>query len=179
MDVKKEKNQPGTGPKDPRRRKNSQGWDPRTHGRKSSANSRQGCALIVRAMEKDVSENRMRVVKVEKLVLLVKVVTDQFALRRCDSRLKRRRRIRPHRMSLGSEDGERKKSTDDGEVISTLQKAIESFQEKGHQGADQFHECNVPNIQMIVERQCQPSRRSRRLLTYTSCSSRIRWWMCS
>ena len=69
MDVKKEK-QPGTGPKDPTRRKtardgtkgpkkkkNSQGWDPRTHERKSRANIRQSCDLIVRAMGKEESEN--------------------------------------------------------------------------------------------------------------------------
>ena len=38
-------------------RKNSQGWGPRTHERKSRANSRQSCDLIVRAMEKEESEN--------------------------------------------------------------------------------------------------------------------------
>ena len=48
---------------------NRQGWDPRTHEQKSSANSRQGCGLIVRAMGKDVSENPMRATKVDKLML--------------------------------------------------------------------------------------------------------------
>ena len=60
-----------------------------------------------------------------------------------------------------------------------LQKAIESLQETDHQGGDRFHDYNVLNIQMIVERQCRRSRRSRRLFRYTSCSSRIGWWMCS
>ena len=41
MDVKKEE---------------SQGRDPRTHERKSSANSRQSCDMIVRAMEKEESD---------------------------------------------------------------------------------------------------------------------------
>ena len=67
MDVKKEK-QPGMGPKYPRM-KNSQGGDPRTHERKSSA--KRLCpichGLIVRAMEKDAIENPMRAIKVEKL----------------------------------------------------------------------------------------------------------------
>ena len=36
----------------PKKKKNSQGWDPRTHERKSSANSKQSCDIIVRAMEK-------------------------------------------------------------------------------------------------------------------------------
>ena len=38
--VPDEEKQPGSGPQDPRK-KNSQGWDSRTHERKSSANSRQ------------------------------------------------------------------------------------------------------------------------------------------
>ena len=59
-------------------------------------------------MGKDASENPMRLVKVEKLVLnarVVKVVTDQFALRRRCSRLKEGF---SHTESLGSQEGERK-----------------------------------------------------------------------
>ena len=83
-------------------KKNSQGWDPRTHERKSSANSRQSCDLIVRAMGKEESENPMQVIKGKaRVTKLVKVVTDQFELRKCHSRLKRTR-IRPHRRSPGS-----------------------------------------------------------------------------
>ena len=37
--------------------KNSQGWDPKTHERKNSANSRQSCDSIVRAVVKEESEN--------------------------------------------------------------------------------------------------------------------------
>ena len=63
------------------RKKNSQGRDPttheerdpRTHERKNSAESRGGCGSIVRAMGKDASENPMRVVEVEKLVLHIRV----------------------------------------------------------------------------------------------------------
>ena len=50
-------------------RKRIQGRDPSTHERKNSANSRQGCGLIVRAMEKDAPENPMRAIKADKLVL--------------------------------------------------------------------------------------------------------------
>ena len=102
-------------------------------------------------MGKDASENPMRLVKVEKLVLnarVVKVVTDQFALRRRCSRLKEGF---SHTESLGVRK-ERGKSPDDDEVISTLQKAIESLQEKDHQGGDRFHQHNVPNIQMTMEK---------------------------
>ena len=45
------------GTQGPKKKKNSQGWDPGTHERKSRANSRQSCDLIVRAMEKEESEN--------------------------------------------------------------------------------------------------------------------------
>ena len=48
--------QPGMGPKDPWK-KNSQRWDPRTHERKGSADSRQSSGLIVREMGKDAFEN--------------------------------------------------------------------------------------------------------------------------
>ena len=83
-------------------KKNSQGWDPRTHERKSSSNGRQvgkffvliGCGLIVRAMGKDAPENPMRLVKVE---------TDYFALKRRCSRLKEGF---SHTKSLGSQEGE-------------------------------------------------------------------------
>ena len=74
MDVKKEK-QPGTGPK-----------DPRTHERKSRANSRQSCDLIVRAMGKEESENPSNAsyqIGKARVAKLVKVVTDQFELRKC------------------------------------------------------------------------------------------------
>ena len=87
------------------KKKNSQGRDPRTHDRKSSANSRQSCDLIVRVMQKDASENpRIRCELSSwksSCTKLVKVVTDQFELRKCYSRLKRTR-ILPHRRSLGS-----------------------------------------------------------------------------
>ena len=45
------------GTQGPKKKKHSQGWDPTTHERKSGANSRQSCDLIVRAMEKEESEN--------------------------------------------------------------------------------------------------------------------------
>ena len=83
MDVKKEKTardgtrvpmKKNSQRRYPRTRKeNSQGWDPRTPERKSSANSRQGCGLIVQAREKDAFENPMRDIKVDKLVLNDKV----------------------------------------------------------------------------------------------------------
>ena len=56
MDVKKE-NTARDGTQGPKKKKNSQGWDPRTHERKSRTNSRQSCDLIVRAMGKEESEN--------------------------------------------------------------------------------------------------------------------------
>ena len=60
--------------RDPRtREENSQGWDPMTHERKSSAHSRRGCGLVFRPMGKDASENPMRAIKVEKLVLNARV----------------------------------------------------------------------------------------------------------
>ena len=97
--------------RDPRtREENSQGWDPMTHERKSSAHSRLGCGLVFRPMGKDASENPMRAIKVEKLVLnavLVKVVTDLFALRRRHSRLKAGF---SHTESLGGQEGERRVS---------------------------------------------------------------------
>ena len=91
-------------------KKNSQGWDPRTHERKSSANSRRGCGLIVRAMGKDVSENSMPVVKVEKLVLNARVGEGGDRLVRAEKALQQtERRIQSHTESLGSQKGERKK----------------------------------------------------------------------
>ena len=59
--------------------------------------------------------------------VLVNVVTDQFAPRMRNRRLKEGF---SHTESLGSQEGERGKSTDVNEVISTLQKTIEVFRKR-------------------------------------------------
>ena len=54
-------------------KKNTQGWDPRTHERKSSANNRQSCDFNCSSNGEEESENPMRVITLEELVLNYRV----------------------------------------------------------------------------------------------------------
>ena len=85
--------------------------------------------------------------------IMVKVLTNQVALRRCYSKLKITR-IRPHRKH-------RKSGT--REILQIMM--MRSSERNGLE----VSELIVQNIQMIVERQCQRSRRSRKL-RYTTCN---------
>ena len=51
-------------------------------------------------------------------------------------------------------------------LISTLQKAIESLQEKDHHGGDRFHEHDVPNIQLSGHRRRSSCRRVETVLVF-------------
>ena len=58
------------GTQGPKKKKNIQGWDPRTHERKSRANSKQSCDLIFEQWRRiRESQNPARAIKLEKLVL--------------------------------------------------------------------------------------------------------------
>ena len=92
-------------------KKNSQGWDPRTHERKEhsqlQASGRVSVPItsgsIVRAMEKDACETSTRVVKVEKLLLNVRVGEGGDRSVRAEKALQQaERRIQSHRKSRKS-----------------------------------------------------------------------------
>ena len=124
-------------------------------------------------MEKDASGNPRCVgesdvsYQGEEVALNVRVgevVRDQFALRKTFQQAERR--IQSHRKSRKS--GRRGKSPDDDDEV-IFAESTRSLRGK---------EVIVQNIQTVVEQQCRRSRRSRRL-RYTSCSSHVKWRMCS
>ena len=124
------------------REENSQGCAHRLMKEKSIANRRQmeKFVSIVRAVGKDASENSMRIVKVEQLVLNVRVGAsgDRSALAEKESQ-QAERKIQSHRKSRKS--GRRgRTSPDDDEVISTLRKAIQVSRKRTIKGGDRFDE---------------------------------------
>ena len=99
----------------------------------------------------DTSENPMRVVEEEKLVLSARV------------RESVDRKVRAEQVEKNEDSDTQKKSRelgrkrqrkfpDDDDVISTWQKAIEDFRGKDNQRGDRFREHNMLNIQTTIEK---------------------------
>ena len=87
----------------------------------------------------------------EKLVLNVRVGdNDDRSVRADKSSLQAEGWVQSHRRSLGRQGEGRRENL---QMMRRFAESNRSLQEKDHQGGDQFHEYDVLNIQMIVERQ--------------------------